>query len=278
MKNTGKRLILFVVAIPAIGAVVLFLPHLGHLAVIVILTAVGVLCGIELRAMLKDTAPPLPVWSAALPGLVPGLAWTINMGWIPESIASAALIVAVAWALSDAAFAKENDLGRGFARMSSRLLMVMYPGWLLWWTARLTWFENAGPILLFFALAVFLNDSAAWLFGVFLGRRRGLFAVSPKKSLEGFLGGFLGSAAVVIGSSFLFPDLLPHPLWQLVAFSVVIAAATFLGDLTESALKRAVGVKDSGRVILGRGGMLDSVDSLLFTAPFFVFFFLARGV
>ena len=272
MNNTVKRVILFIVAIPAIAAIVLYLPQYGHLSVIVILTAVGTLCGFELRSLLMKAAPPLPLWSAAMPGLVPVLSWTVNMGWLPSAAPTAAMILAVAWALFDAAFAKETDLGAGFARMASRLLMVMYPGWLIWWTARLTWFDRSGPILLVFALAVFINDSAAWLFGVLFGRHRGLFAVSPMKSLEGFLGGALGSVVVIVGSSYLFPDALPHPLWQLICFGLVFAAATSLGDLTESVLKRAVGAKDSGKIILGRGGMLDSVDSLLFTAPFFVLF------
>ncbi len=272
MTNTAKRLILFFAAVPAIIALILFLPYLKYLAVIIFLSVIGILCGMELRAMLKKVAPSLPVWSAALPGLVPFLSWTINMGWLPHSAGIIMMIIAVAWALSDAAFAKEADLDKGFLRMSSRLFMVIYPGWLIWWVSRLTWFDNARFVLLFFALTVFINDSAAWLFGVCFGKKRGIFAVSPNKSLEGFLGGTLGSIVVVFVTSRLVPEILPHPLWQLLLFAVIIAAVTFLGDLTESALKRSVNVKDSGNIIFGRGGMFDSVDSILFTAPFFVIF------
>lgn len=273
MTNTAKRLILFLVAVPTIIALILFLPYFEYLAVIILLSAIGILCGIELRTMLMKVAPPLPIWSAVLPGVVPLLAWVINMGWLFPMSGTIALIIGVAWALADAAFAREAELKKGFVRISSRLLLVMYPGWLLWWMSRLTWFEDARFILLFFALTIFSNDSTAWLFGVCFGRKRKLFAVSPNKSLEGFIGGTLGSMIVVLCFSRFFPEIFTQPLWQLILFALLIAATTFLGDLAESALKRAVDIKDSGRIIFGRGGMLDSVDSLLYTAPFFVIFF-----
>jgi phosphatidate cytidylyltransferase len=121
-------------------------------------------------------------------------------------------------------------------------------------------------------LTVYLNDSLAWFFGMLFGRLRNIVAVSPNKSLEGFLGGMLSSVAVILISAHFYPEIFPRPYWQLILFGVAAAFTTTIGDLVESALKRAVGVKDSGHVIPGRGGMLDSIDSVLFTAPVFVLF------
>lgn len=272
MTNTLKRLILFFFAIPLLIVMILFLPQYGHLAVILILVAVGILCGIELRSMLSGVAKPMSRWAVLIPAIPPILAWSVNMGWLPPLISSAALAAAIIWALVDSVFVQDGEMTSGISRIGTRLIMVIYPGWFLWWAARLTWFDEARYVILIFMLTVFLNDSLAWFFGVLFGKHRGIFKVSPNKSLEGFLGGMLTSVTVVLVASKFLPEIFPHPLWQLIIFGIVAAFTTTMGDLVESALKRAVGVKDSGHVIMGRGGMLDSIDSILLTAPVFVIF------
>ena len=272
MTNTVKRLILFTIAIPGIGSLIWFVPWYGHIGVIILLVLVGLACGIELRRILDGPAPALPRWSVVLPALAPVLAWGMNMGWVPDRSAFYVLTALVLWAVSGPVTAGEGRLHSGLAAIGSRLLLVMYPTFLLWWVARLTWYDQAPLVLLLFMFAVFLNDSGAWLFGITMGRHRGVFAVSPNKSLEGFLGGIFASVLVFTAASFLLPEILPHPLWQTVLFSIVFGAAVIAGDLTESALKRALGIKDTGTIILGRGGMLDSVDSIIFSAPLLVAF------
>jgi len=272
MTNTVKRLILFFGAVPLLTALILLVPHYNHIGVIAILTVVGLLCGDEFRRLTASIVRPMPRWTIGIPAVVPILAWLVGRSMLPAVVPEYLLIAAVAWALMDAVFARADQLEAGILRMGTRLLMVMYPTWFLWWLARLTWFEDAGAILIFFMLAVFLNDSGAWLFGNLFGRHRGIVPASPNKSLEGYLGGVFGSFVVVFATSWIRPDLLPHPTWQLILFALLAAVATIGGDLVESAFKRSLGVKDSGRVIMGRGGMLDSVDSILFTAPVFVVF------
>lgn len=113
------------------------------------------------------------------------------------------------------------------------------------------------------------NDTAAYFAGRFLGRHKLLVEVSPNKTWEGFFGGMVGS----VGGMLLARELLP--LFNLVPFTVLdcvllgVGGAVLgpLGDLCESMLKRAYGVKDSGWLIPGHGGMLDRVDALLFNAP-----------
>ncbi len=128
---------------------------------------------------------------------------------------------------------------------------------------------HAAPVLTF-SLMSFGNDSMAWLTGVTLGRRRNLIAVSPAKSIAGFIGGMAGSVIAAILAYQLFPDSGFGSLAGLVGLGLAVGVAVIAGDLVESALKRSAGVKDSSTAVPGRGGILDSFDSLLFSAPLFL--------
>lgn len=135
---------------------------------------------------------------------------------------------------------------------------------------------GAEPVFVF-ALMTLGNDSLAWFFGMSLGKRRNIVQVSPNKSLAGFIGGFLGSLAVGALCFFLFPKIGGRGLPALLVTAGFVGVSTIFGDLVESAMKRSAGVKDSSAVVPGRGGVLDSVDSLLFSAPVFVFLSLVFG-
>ncbi len=272
MNNTVKRLILFFGALPLLTAVILLMPWYGHLGLIVIMSAGGLFCGIEMRAMLYRSAPPLPRYSVIIPALTPLLAWGMNMGWLPSQTPVYALLLGVFWAFLAPVFAGPGSIPAGFTRIASRMTLIIYPSFFLWWTARITWFDNAPIYMLIFMFMVYLNDAAAWLFGTLFGKHRDIVPVSPGKSIEGFAGGILTTVGVVIAASCLFPGVMPSSWLTRIVFGLIAGAAVIAGDLVESAIKRAVGVKDSGSIILGRGGMLDSVDSIIFAAPVFVLF------
>lgn len=127
-----------------------------------------------------------------------------------------------------------------------------------------------GPgLVLFLVLLTELNDVAQYVWGKLLGRHPIVPKVSPKKTWEGFIGGFLTTAALAL---LLAPWLTPlSPLHALLA-GLLIGWAGFIGDVVISALKRDIGVKDSGSLIPGHGGMLDRIDSLTYTAPLFFHF------
>jgi len=273
MNNLTKRLLLFFIAIPLLSAIVFFVPYYGQIAVIALIAITGIICGFEMRSMLSKVAKKLPPWTVLIPGLWPILAWLINMKCISSISSTLALIVGVMWALLDSVLVSEAEFDTGIIRMGTRLLMVLYPGWFLWWVGRLTWLENSSIILLVFMLTIFLNDSLAWFFGILFGKHRGVFRVSPNKSLEGFIGGIFFSVLVILVASYAWPEIFPQAKWQLVLFGLAAGFCVTAGDLVESAIKRAAGVKNSGRIIMGRGGMLDSIDSILFTAPLFAIFF-----
>ena len=114
-------------------------------------------------------------------------------------------------------------------------------------------------------ILIWVNDSFAYLVGKSIGRTKLFPSVSPKKTIEGTLGGFIFAlAAAYLMATF---EALISPIqWMILATVIVVAGS--LGDLIESKLKRAAGVKDSGAILPGHGGMLDRLDSLVFAAPF----------
>jgi phosphatidate cytidylyltransferase len=125
-------------------------------------------------------------------------------------------------------------------------------------------------LVLLLAIQVF-SDSIAYFVGHGVGRRRLLPSVSPGKSVEGALGGLLGGVLGAFAARELWlPDL---PAWHTAALGLAVAAMGIVGDLDESLLKRWAGVKDSGRLFPGHGGMLDRLDSLLFGAPVLYYYF-----
>lgn len=112
--------------------------------------------------------------------------------------------------------------------------------------------------------ATWASDTFAYFTGRALGRHKLAPILSPKKTIEGAVGGVLGSALV----AYLFVLWVPAlPLVPVLFLGGAIGIASLLGDLVESALKRQAGIKDSGHIIPGHGGVLDRFDSMLFTAP-----------
>ncbi|MBE9502768.1 MAG: phosphatidate cytidylyltransferase [Proteobacteria bacterium] len=129
--------------------------------------------------------------------------------------------------------------------------------------------EGALWVLLLFVIT-WSGDTSAYFAGRSFGRRKFFEAVSPKKSVEGFIGGFLGG----IGASIIFKGLFFQEitLADSIIVGAVIGVLGPLGDLCESLFKRSCEVKDSGVLIPGHGGILDRIDSILFSTPFVYYF------
>ena len=118
-------------------------------------------------------------------------------------------------------------------------------------------------------ILIWINDSFAYLIGSNFGRQKLFESVSPKKTVEGFLGGVFFSA---IGSYFIFKytNNLEFSNWLII--SVIVSVFGTIGDLIESKYKRQANVKDSGNLMPGHGGLLDRLDSAIFVAPFVYLF------
>ena len=112
-------------------------------------------------------------------------------------------------------------------------------------------------------IGTWASDSFAYFAGRAFGSHKLAPAISPNKTIEGFLGGLIGTIAAVAGLGYL----LHMPLTQMAGLGAATAVLGTLGDLVESLMKRHTGIKDSGAIIPGHGGIWDRFDSVLFTAP-----------
>lgn len=122
-------------------------------------------------------------------------------------------------------------------------------------------------LLLIVLLPVYLNDSLAYLVGRFFGKRKLIPSVSPKKTVEGFIGGMIGAAVVMLVFLYFAGEFTTYNIIAIALTSIAASILATLGDLFESKLKRAAGVKDSGKLLPGHGGILDRTDAMLFVAP-----------
>lgn len=126
-------------------------------------------------------------------------------------------------------------------------------------------------IVLGFLFILWLNDTGAYFTGSLIGKHKLFERISPGKTWEGSIGGALTALLTAWGLSFVFRQLDPQ---QWMVLSIIIVITGTLGDLVESMLKRSLGIKDSGNILPGHGGMLDRFDAVLISAPF-VFVYLA---
>lgn len=124
------------------------------------------------------------------------------------------------------------------------------------------------PLVLAMFIMIWLNDTGAFCVGSLIGRHRLFERISPKKSWEGFWGGMLFCVASAFLIKYCFGDYSTGMgIWQLLGMGVIVSVFSTWGDLVESLIKRTIGVKDSGTLLPGHGGILDRIDSLLVTAP-----------
>jgi phosphatidate cytidylyltransferase len=167
-------------------------------------------------------------------------------------------------------FSYELLRGADLTRFAFTLLAFLYLPWSLGYVLLLR--ETPDPGLGLWTLSLplvasFATDIGAYFAGRFFGRHKLAPEISPGKTLEGSMGGILFSFLALLAYTALVREVFPFGLLELWLFSLLLSLAAQLGDLAESMLKRFAGVKDSGRFLPGHGGLLDRLDSLLFTFP-----------
>lgn len=183
-----------------------------------------------------------------------------------------------------------RDMTTVAARMAGTVFGIVYAGLLLTCVARLKLAGgvNAGGQLVLFSLVVmWLGDTGAYFAGRFLGKNKLYEAVSPKKTRAGAVGGLAGSFAAAALMKVLWIYNPWHPSehfaacpfsWVDIALLAIPGAALGqMGDLAESLLKRSTGVKDSGSILPGHGGILDRIDAVLFFAPYMMIYIQLRA-
>jgi phosphatidate cytidylyltransferase len=152
-----------------------------------------------------------------------------------------------------------------FSALLQSLFGIVFIGWGLSYLVLLRNLPEGKWYIFFLCLLVWIGDSAAMYVGHGFGRRKLAPTISPGKTWEGAIGGVVGGVLTAVLSARL---LVPHlRLWQSVALGIIISVTAQISDLGESLIKRYAGVKDSGELIPGHGGVLDRIDSVLFVAP-----------
>lgn len=178
-------------------------------------------------------------------------------------------LVTIAWRM-----AQPNLPTRPVADIQASIFTLVYIPFFASFVALMS-FHSEGPWpIVFFVLAIVANDTGGWLAGITFGKHPMAPKLSPKKSWEGFAGSVVLCGAVgYVGT--LVMDI---PWWWALVIAVLGSVVGTAGDLVESLIKRDAGLKDMSAIVPGHGGLMDRLDSLLFTAPaFFVLYMAAFG-
>ncbi|WP_018526257.1 phosphatidate cytidylyltransferase [Alkalispirochaeta alkalica] len=283
-QNTLFRLLVFFIGIPLLVASALVLPEAGLPAFAFLAIGASALGARETAGFFPGHTCSYRCNRLIIPLLgilVPAAGY--GAYWLPgDCTPSFAVIGAILLGLSLVMIIQvfrdhRGDFSGIIPAITTHTFVILYPGLFLWHALRLTELPNPSHLVMLFLLCTYLNDSAAWFFGRLLGKittpagTAPPVAISPNKSMAGFVGGFCTTPAVVAVAGAIFPEVFPGSFLAHIAFGAVIGAATILGDLVESAMKRSAEIKDSGQLIPGRGGLLDSIDSPIFAAPFFYY-------
>jgi len=276
MNKIVNRLIVFFIGIPSIVCIALFLPYCNHLALNIIVIFFTTAGAVEFSIMLGKKQLKIHKLEAAILGSLAPASLMLNINFnMPQWIIPAAIMTGIGWILLPCIFTRAEKIDNIANRIAACFSVLVYPGFFSYWIVKMTAWENAGVIILIFLLIPLASDSAAWLSGILFGKNnRGIFKASPNKSIAGFIGAIAGSIIIAVCALFI---TVPAPDINMVFKAVIIGFFTgiagALGDLFESAVKRSCDVKDSGKLMLGRGGVLDSIDSITVAAPVFYLLF-----
>jgi phosphatidate cytidylyltransferase len=259
MNNLVLRLVSAAVLIPLALALVLLGSPPVFCAVMVGLAAIA---GLEWGGMIL-TAPlrSRRAVAAVLSGLA-AASVALSGSWAPLPILALAALFPLAFLAFASGTAELADAVRG-AGLS--VAGAVYAGSLLGVTALVFSVEHGRAWVLLLAAGAFVGDTAAYAVGRALGKRKLAPRLSPGKTWAGSIGGALGTMGVVAAAK---ATLFPQLEWiDALLLGLPLSAACQIGDLAESFVKRGCGVKDSGRLIPGHGGLLDRIDGFLFGAP-----------
>ena len=209
------------------------------------------------------------LWGGALP--VVTAAWLraapVEQGWFEPTLVLGACVIPLAAQLT------RPTNHEAFGAVAGTSFALWYVAWVMSLLVRLRWLPGGAGLVAWLILITKAGDIGAYLIGTRVGRHPLLPRVSPKKTVEGLIGGLAFSVAAAVVAGPLVPAVPGVHLW---ALGLGLGVLAQVGDLGESIIKRDCQAKDSGDAIPGVGGTLDVLDSLLFTLP--VFYLYVVGV
>jgi len=273
------RLATAAVAIPLLLVVILVAPRWMFALVVLVIGLVGI---VEYMTMAFPDGPRDRRIGVVLGAAVILTAVALGPGWSVHAAIAATLAVGLF-----ATFVGRDDFERGFKHLGILIIGIVYVGFLLPHFVWLRGDVSHGPELVVFLLAsAMAGDSGGYFIGRSLGRHKLIPHLSPGKSVEGAVGIVVFS---VVGGAVAKGALLPALAWvggaafdlplswpETLSLGLMVGVIGQLGDLSESVMKRTFGVKESGWVFPGHGGVLDRIDSLLFPLAF-LYYYLVVG-
>jgi len=260
----GKdRLITAVVALPLLGAAVIWLPPWALALLLGLAAALGQW---ELyRMYFPGGALPAFAWVACAGGL--GVVAAAPAGGAAAALAAGVVLILIA------RLASRRPMEGAIPEAAVAVLGLAYVAFLLSHVAVLRTGSHGVRWVFFLLLVTWAGDAMAYWVGSRFGRLR-MTEVSPGKTVEGTVGGLIAAVGAAYAGWFFVPL---ANAWDPFRLGLLLGVAAVLGDLTESLFKRGAGVKDSSALIPAHGGLLDKVDSFLFTGPALLYYLTAFG-
>ena len=261
MKDLIKRTITGIVIVALILAGVI----INQFTFMIIFLAILIAGLIEFYQIFEKTGKnPQKISGIILGVLVFGINYGIATG-LTKPLLMAASVPVILYIVIAELYRKHETPFENISITFFGIVYIALPISLLWYLAfrENICHYNRNLILGYFFL-IWANDTMAYLTGIAFGKNRLFERISPKKSWEGAIGGFVCCLGVAFLLSFYYNDLTS---WQWIIYGIIIAVFGTFGDLAESMLKRSLNIKDSGTLLPGHGGILDRFDTLFLAVP-----------
>ncbi len=272
-KNLRDRIFTVGIGIPAVLAMIFFVPQMHFILFSILAMVMGLLGSREMSKLLFGKVTILAYLSA----MIPVVQYLQGIMGFNEQIPDLLFVLLLLWAFSlEIKFGEADEFRDSLDRSAKNSILVLYPGYFVTFMLRFLALDGiTSYAIVFYFVLVFGNDVFAYIWGRLFGKNnKGIFKVSPKKSVAGYVGSLLST----IGLSFLYYAIFEKHLPYInvgfrILLGIAISFTANIGDLIESVFKRSAHVKDSGDIFPGRGGALDSMDSLISSAPVFYIIF-----
>ncbi|MCE5228031.1 phosphatidate cytidylyltransferase [bacterium] len=248
--------------------VALFAPHMQFL--MILLLAFGALMGVhEFIYLGREKPPKWLIWLT----LASAVAMLVTAYFLHYEYMFIVIGMAAVLGLGIITFTQDANPGDLVSRSLASLIYVALPLSLLmaiWQTFRVRGADSSEHYIIFLVLVTWSSDTGAYFIGRMFGRHKMCPGISPGKTWEGMAGGVAMTIGVAVLMKLFWNNIDRIFSWPaVIALSLIFSLVAPWGDLAESRLKRGIGVKDSGQTFTGHGGMLDIIDSLLFTTIVF---------
>ncbi len=259
--NRSLRILVALISIPFL----LFMAYWGNWLFLLFTLAVGLLSFYEFAAMSKEKGYTV----STILGLGFVFLFIANAYYAFTDSFLLVLLLPIFFTLSELTKNKPEAIGNIGAGLFGVLYIGLFSSSLIWireFYHESILYSRGGALIIALFVTIWMCDSAAYFLGTAFGKHKLFPRVSPKKSWEGAVSGFIFSVLAMIVMRELFLEFLT--MTDAVIIGALVGIVGQVGDLIESLLKRDAGVKDSSSLIPGHGGIFDRFDSLLFTAPF----------